>query len=122
MKKRFHIYIIILILGFFFLPNLNYACGNKVQTECCKKELSVKAEKKSCCKKSNSKSSDKSCGGKCNSCNCTTVVVQMSINFVNTIEFPVATDEIYTKKSSFKYTNFTISSGYVSLWLIPKIS
>ena len=63
MKKRLHIIIIILTLGFFLLPTLSYACGTKSEKACCKNETSSKKEKKDCCNNKHSKDKDKGCGG-----------------------------------------------------------
>lgn len=119
MKKRLHIYIIILTIGFFLLPNLNYACGTKVEKECCKKEVSTKDIEKECCK--NSESSNKSCEGKCGHSNCTTLTASHSLVFLNEIEFKINDFDFSNKKQKFYYSKTFISSGFSSIWQPPKI-
>lgn len=122
MKKKLHIYIIILTIGFFLLPNLNYACGTKVEKECCKKENSSKTEKKDCCDSKHSKNKDNNCGGKCGHSNCTTLPVTLSILSFNEIHFKNDNFVFSNKKQQFFNLKTFISSGFTSIWLIPKIS
>lgn len=122
MKKRLHTIIIILTLGFFLSPTLGYACGTKTEKACCKKEINSKAEKKDCCNGSNSKDKNKSCGGKCGHSNCTSstsvnfsIISSYEINFKNnSLDFSI-------EKSKFYHSKTFLSSGFYSIWLIPKI-
>jgi hypothetical protein len=122
-KKRLHILIIILTLGFFLSPTLSYACGTKTEKSCCKKETTSKTEKKDCCNSRNSKDKDNSCGGKCGHSNCTS---STSINFslISTfeIDFNSINLDFSSEKQKFYNTKTFISSGFSSVWLIPKIS
>ena len=123
MKKRLHILIIILTLGFFLSPTLSYACGTKTEKSCCKKVTTSKTEKKDCCNGRNSKGKDNSCGGKCGHSNCTS---STSINFslISTfeIDFNSTNFDFSSEKQKFYNTKTFISSGFSSVWLIPKIS
>lgn len=123
MKKRLHILIIILTFGFFLSPTLSYACGTKTEKSCCKKETTSKTEKKDCCNGRNSKDKDNSCGGKCGHSNCTS---STSINFslISTfeIDFNSTNFDFSFEKQKFYNTKTFISSGFTSVWLIPKIS
>lgn len=123
MKKRLHILIIILTLGFFLSPTLSYACGAKTEKFCCKKVKTFKTEKKDCCNGRNSKDKDNSCGGKCGHSNCTS---STSINFslISTfeIDFNSANLDFSSEKQKFYNTKTYVSSGFSSVWLIPKIS
>ena len=122
MKKRLHIIIIILTLGFFLSPTLSYACGTKTEKSCCKKETTSKTEKKDCCKNKQSKDEDKSCGGKCGHSNCTS---STSINFslisFYEIEFKNNSFDFSAEKPKFHHSKTFISSGFTSVWLPPKI-
>ncbi|HFG0566974.1 hypothetical protein [Flavobacterium psychrophilum] len=122
MKKRLHIIIIILTLGFFLSPTLSYACGTKTEKSCCKKETTSKTEKKDCCKGKHSKDEDKSCGGKCGHSNCTS---STSINFslisFYEIEFKNNSFDFSAEKPKFHHSKTFISSGFTTVWLPPKI-
>lgn len=123
MKKRAHIIIIILTLGIYIVPTLSYACGTKTEKSCCKKETSSKTEKKDCCKNKQSKEQDNGCGGKCGHSNCTNTTT-VSLNFIsfNEIEFENNNFDFLTQNQNFNNPKTHISSGFSSLWLIPKIS
>ena len=125
MKIGVHIATIILIFGFFWSPTSSYACETKTQKWCCQKEITSKSEKKDCCNTTknskNSKNKDTSCGGKCGHSNCTStsstncsLISSFEINFNNN-SFD------YSKKSKFYNSKTNISSGFYSIWLIPKI-
>ena len=123
MIKRIHIVIIILTLGFFLLPTLSHACGTKTGKSCCAKEKTSKIEKKDCCNSSNSKDKDNGCEGKCGHPNCTS---STSINFslISTfeIDFTIFNFNFLSEKQKFYNSKTFISSGFSSVWLIPKIS
>lgn len=123
MIKQLHIVIIMLTLGLFLMPTLSYACGSNTEKSCCTKEKTYKAEKKDCCSGSNSKDKDNSCGGKCGHPNCTN---STSINFslISTfeIDFTIFNFNFSSEKQKFYNSKTFISSGFSSVWLIPKIS
>lgn len=118
MKKKFHIFIIILTLGLFLLPTVNYACGIKIEKDCCKKEYSSKTEKKECCNKSQS---NKKCDGQCGHSNCTNTTINYSLISLNEIDFKNNNFDFSTKKEKFYHSQTFISSGFTSVWLPPKI-
>ena len=122
MKKQLHIIIIILTLGFFMLPTLSYACGTKTEKSCCKKEKTSKTEKKDCCKKKDSQDKDNSCGGRCGHSNCTSSSsVSFSIISSYEINFKNNSFNFSSEKSKFHHSKTFISSGFTTIWLIPKI-
>lgn len=122
MKKRLHIIIIILTLGFFMLPTLSYACGTKTEKSCCKKETTSKTEKKDCCNGKQSKDKDNSCEGKCGHSNCTSSsTVNFSIISTYEINFKNNSFDFSEEKSKFYHSKTFITSGFYSIWLIPKI-
>jgi hypothetical protein len=122
MKKRLHIIIIILMIGFFLAPTLSYASGTKTEKSCCKKETTSKIEKKDCCNNKHSQEENNSCGGKCGHSNCTSSsTVNFSIVSYYEINFKNNSFDFSIEKSKFHYSKTFISSGFYSIWLIPKI-
>jgi hypothetical protein len=121
--KKFHI-LVIVILGFFLIPMSAFACGNNSEKQSCKKEVTSKTDKKDCCK-SDSNSTDKDhkeCDGKCghSKCACTST----SVPFTSTCVYKIK-NHIFNfsyEKQKFYQSETFISSGFYSLWLIPKIS
>ncbi len=122
MQKRFHTFIIMLTLGFFLMPAVSFACEMKTEKACCKKEVSAKSEKKDCCKDGHSHGEQKSCEGKCGHSNCTsTASTSTSSAVLNDFSFTSNAFDFSTEKQKFQDSKTFISSGFSSLWLIPKI-
>ena len=125
MKK--HHFILVVILGLFLMPSSAIACGKGSEKSCCKKEISsTKKEKKSCCDNDDSKDKDhKGCGGNCghSKCGCSSTCPSSSVSFLSEINFKV-TMFSYSSigKVKFLYATPSISDGFYSIWLIPKIS
>lgn len=122
MKKQLHIAIIILILGIFLMPTFNYACGIKSEKSCCNKEMSSKTESKDCCKNKKAAHQNKNCGGKCGHSNCTTISFSYPLLPLNEINFKINTFDFSTEEQNYFHSETFISSGFTSLWLLPKIS
>jgi len=125
MTKRFHILILIVTIGFFLIPSLSYSCKMKSEKSCCNKEMSSSSEKMDCCKKSNnSKTKDKehegACNGKCGHSNCTTSSVHFNVVFFE-INYNSYNFNFSEKKQNYFNTESNLSSGFTSVWLIPKI-
>ncbi|MBF4491549.1 hypothetical protein DMB65_10055 [Flavobacterium cheongpyeongense] len=120
--KNFHI-IFILLLGFYLMPSHVFACGNKSEKHSSKTEMSSKTEKKDCCE-SSSESKNKrhnSCGGKCkhSKCICAASCSGFSAFFAVSLKF---NRYVFSNEKQKFYSSETfISSGFSSLWLIPKI-
>lgn len=106
----------------FFLPTSSYACGTKTEKSCCKTEKSSKKEKKNCCNSKHSKDKDNSCGGKCGHSNCTSSSTNFSIISFYEINLKNNPFDFSTEKSKFYHSETFLSSGFYSIWLIPKIS
>ncbi|MCF6132762.1 hypothetical protein [Flavobacterium wongokense] len=124
MKK---IYIITFItLCFFLMPSATFACGSGKDS--CKKEMSSKkAEKKNCCgNDKDSKNKDhKGCKGNCghSQCNCSSICSVTPLTLFTEFVFENNTpNDAVIKRTRFSYTAPSISEGYYSIWLIPKIS
>lgn len=120
MKIRLHLLTIILTLGFFLLPKVNYACTTKSEKSCCKKQEQAKSEKKDCCKNKKS-TKNNNCGGKCGHSNCTTPVINLTILLQNHIEFKIDNYSISLEKHKINYTQIHPTSGYVTIWSPPNI-
>jgi hypothetical protein len=123
MTKKFHIVLVMVVMGFFLTPALTYACGMKSEKSCCNKEISSKGDKKDCCKKDNDskdKSHDGGCNGKCGHSNCTTSSVQFSLAFFE-IKFKNNNFDFSEKEQNYIHSETNLSSGFFSIWLIPKI-
>lgn len=119
--------IIILFFGIFLMPNTVMACGGGSKEKSCKKEISsTKKEQKSCCDTNSSKNNeDKGCKGNCghSKCNCSFSCPTTSINSTSEIDFQSSNYSFsLIKKAQFSYTSPSISDGFYSIWLIPKIS
>ena len=110
------------MLGF-FLPTSTYACETKTQNSCCKGENSSKTEKKNCCKEKDSKDKENnSCAGKCGHSKCGCPSSSNGFTLVYEIYFKNNIFDFSTEKQKDFYSETIISSGFYSLWLIPKIS
>ena len=116
--------ILIITLGIFLMQSNCFACGrNKISTEkkCCKKETASNTEKKTCCDKSDD--CKKECRGKCGHLGCTAVsILQFSIINTFDIDFKNNNFSFSTKKLNFYQSDTFVSSGFYSIWIIPKIS
>ena len=126
MFSKFYLSFFVLLLGFVLMPAPTYACGSTAEKSCCKKEIAIKKIKKDCCKTKkedkNENKKDNNCGGKCEHSNCTTanalnfsLVASFEMHFTNT------NFDLTSKKSKFYHSEISISSGFTSVWSIPKI-
>lgn len=123
--KRVQLLLLVVAIGFFLMPALATACEMNSEKTCCNKEVSSQNDKKECCKKtsdSKNKSHDGRCNGKCGHSNCVTPSVQFSaiffeINFKNNNNF-----DFSEKNQNYFNSETNLSSGFYSIWLIPKIS
>ena len=122
MYKLLKVFVFSLFVGMFFVPTAAFACASTATKSCCKAESTKKTEKKSCCDASDSKKETKNCGGKCGHANCTSA---SSVNFsvITTFDyfFKKFSIDFYSKKSIFYTSKTFISSGFISVWLPPKI-
>lgn len=121
--NKFYI-IAILLFGFLLMPSSSFACEKNSSKHSTKKEISSKMCNDNCCKKdSHSKTKNhEGCGSKCNhskcgcasSCNISVSIIEWNID-ANRFNFPSTKQDFYEYETD-------ISSGFNSLWLIPKIS
>lgn len=117
--------ILIVILGFFLMPTMTFACEKIVINHSCTKETSKSTKEDDCCSKTNH-SGDKDhdgCGGKCghSRCGCASVC-SGGITFLHDLEFKNITIGVFSLKQKFHNAETSILSGFYSIWLIPKIS
>ena len=124
MKKYY--FILLFVLGMFLMPSNVMACGKDLGKSSCKKEVSsTKKEKKSCCGSDNSKQKDqKGCEGNCghSKCGCSSTCPTSSVSLLSEIIFKNNMFS-YSSIEKVKFSNLTpsISDGFYSIWLIPKI-
>lgn len=116
-------FLTIVLFGFLLMPSDTFACGKNSEKSSCSKETSANTEKMDCCKNDNhskNKNHD-GCNGKCGHSNCVTTSTQFSVVFFE-IQFNNSNFDFSEKKSNYFNSEDNLSSGFSSLWLIPKIS
>jgi hypothetical protein len=123
MSKKFYI-VLLLMLGFFMIPSVAFACGIKTEKACCKKESSSEKNKKDCCKKEkkSNESSHDGCKGACKNVTCSSSVFQLGLTSVFYTELNNQVFSFSTEKQNYYYSEIFISSHFRSIWLPPKIS
>ena len=125
--KGIHILLIVLF-GFLLLPSTTFACGNSCGTNTekhfSKIESASKSKKADCCDSNNNSKSKKrdGCSGKCGQSKCGCTITSNCFAAVIDLNFKNPNFDFSTQKSKFSNTESFISSGFYSLWLIPKIS
>ena len=136
MKSYFHIAALVLGIGIFFMPMRVFACGNrttKMEHDCCKKEkfslrvkkmsdcCSKKISTHSTCAKNNENKENKDCDGNCKRNCCPCAPSHFSFTVPSLIEWASNNIYIQTKEQNTSYTESYISSGFLSIWLPPKL-
>lgn len=112
-------FILLLLLGFFLMPSVTYACGSGSGEHSCKMEMTSKSKKHDCCSKKSK--SNKSCTGKCGQAMCSVSPVNIGVTNPNQFEMPKPLFGILEKEQNFSLVLSVPLDGYDSLWLIPKI-
>jgi hypothetical protein len=120
LSKKVRIVFILLTLGFFLIPGINYACNNRHSEEMTVKETKENSCEKECCKKNNSKEEKHNCDEKCHHANCT-VSFQLNAIPANEFIFERNNFNFATKKQNCHYNETGLSAGFTSIWLRPKI-
>lgn len=126
MPKKFYILVFILT-GLFLTPGSTYACGKSSEQSSCEKKIASKEKdnrlcEKDCCKKSHESKNEKhGCNGKCDYSNCTTSALYYSVITANEFEFNNNLFNFSLENPVPYYKNITISDGFTSIWLRPKI-
>lgn len=122
--NKFHI-ILIVLFGYLLMPASAFACENNSSKHSSQKEISSKTCDEDCCKKDgHSKTKNhEGCGGKCKNskCGCVTSCNSSTVAF-SELNFNSNLFNFASEKQKFHNYETSISSGFNSLWLIPKIS
>ena len=118
MKKPFFIFL--LLIGMFIIPVNAIACGDGV-VACDKEVTTTKTKEKSCCEND---SDEKGCDGACghSKCSCASTCITSSSSVFVQLKFNTIFNFSTIVKVNFHYTIPSLSEGYSSIWLIPKIS
>ena len=127
MVKRFHILLFIFCWCFLVAPSYSLACGKQSsgsEQSCSMTSKMYKTKKACCCNKyrSNLKNKNKGCGGNCNKTLCHCPSMQFLFTIQNVPEFKSNLISNNTSKQKFNHNENRLSSGFVSIWLPPKIS
>lgn len=123
MSKKFYI-LLLVVLGFFMMPSVAFACGTKTEKACCKKESSSKTEQKDCCKKEkkSNESSHDGCNGACKNVSCGSSAIHLGLMSVFNAGLNKQIFCFSTEKQNYYYSEIFIPSDFRSIWLPPKIS
>jgi hypothetical protein len=109
------------------MSNSSYGCGKAEGKTSCEKEISSKKEtldscQKDCCKKSlDSKKDQHGCNGKCDHSGCTASGFSFSLIAANEFEFNNNLFNFSFETATPYYKNISVSAGFTSIWLPPKI-
>lgn len=119
---KFH-FIVIVLFGFLLIPSSSYACENSSAKHSSRKETTSKMDKHDCCKNDNhSKTKNhEGCGGKCSHSKCGCASSCNTSISINELNFNSNIFNFFSRKQNFYSYETSISSGFNSLWLIPKI-
>lgn len=122
--KRFYYIAFLILTSLFLTPVQSYACGTiseKMETSCCSKQSYSEIEKSDCCdtEKGQCGKHGKDCDGKCgnSNCHCPTSCKIFTIPFFAQL----SQTKIIVSKPTFYYQEAYYSSGFISIWLPPKI-
>lgn len=109
----------LMTLSFLLTPSFNYACNSGHNMEMTSKKENSCSKK--CCENKNTKKEKHNCNGKCTHTGCNTSALQYII--LNSNDFDLPNDVFnFSLKNTFSfYPEVTISSGFTSIWLKPKI-
>lgn len=113
------VYILLLVLfGALMVPNKVVACGNQTEKSCCSKKSS--SEDANCNKDNHSKNKkNNSCNEKCNHSTCSFSTTHFGI--VSPFNSDLKPIFVWSEKQRFHFSVNTVSSGFLSIWTIPKI-
>jgi hypothetical protein len=127
LSKKIHILFFLFALGLFLLPSSSYACGNTTAKTSCEKKVTSKEKKttsdQNCCSSNHNgdHTHQHGCNGKCDPSGCTTSTLHFSLLSANEFEFQNNAFNFSVENPIPYYKNLSISDGYTSIWLPPKI-
>jgi len=108
------------------MSSTGYACGRAEEKMNCEKKATSKKEnsdscQKDCCKTTKKdKKGQHGCSGKCDHSGCTTSFLQFSL-ITNDIDLSNNLFNFSSEKQISYYNTSSISDGFTSIWLPPKI-
>ena len=108
------------------MPNIAVACGNSAEKRVGNEmSHSMKDQHKSCChKEGDSENDHKGCSSKCEQscCTCTATSYGNAFDLVAEVVFTNSNSHFFVyNETQFFYISQSISDGFLSIWLIPKI-
>ncbi len=118
--KNFYIIILVLI-GFFWMPSSIFACGMTSKKASCKSEMSAGNCKMKCCQKKSKDKSDKGCEGKCGKSTCQIQTVSFSAILYAFTEIKNNHFLVSTSKQVFYNNETNPSDGFYFIWSPPNI-
>jgi hypothetical protein len=115
--KKFHI-ILIVLFGFFMMPNTTFACGNS-NSGSCTMEMSSKTNKKDCCQRTLIlKAKAQRLQWKMWKALCSTPSVNTAIPHYNQFEIKSSNFNFSSEKQKFYQSVSFTSAGYAAIWLL----
>jgi hypothetical protein len=118
--KKIH-FIVIVLIGFFLIPNSTFACGMTSKKASCKTEMNSENCKMKCCQKKSKNKSEKGCEGKCGKSTCQIQTVSFGAILPNLSETNINYFLISTLKQVFYNHETNISAGFYFIWSPPNI-
>lgn len=115
-------FILFLFLGFFMTSVNSYACAKHAKMNHPKTEATSSTSTKGCC--SEKSGSKKSCNGKCghSGCKCASGCSSFFSTKVSYFFIPLCSvDFSFTSLVKTNHNTPSLSDGFSSIWLIPKI-
>ena len=104
------------------MPNNAMACTSKASKCTSHKEMSSKnAKEHSCDKSSHSKNNNHNCDGKCKHSKCVCPSLSLVSFLYSEVNTSVMNIEFVTSTQRFPNFQTVLSTGFGSLWIIPKI-
>lgn len=109
------------------MSGTSYACGKSAEKKSCESKTTSKEIKdacqKDCCKKDHSTNKDQhGCNGKCDHSGCTTSSLLYSLIAINEFDFDNNLFNFSAEKQISLHKTASISAGFTSIWLLPKIN
>ena len=109
------------MFGFFMMPSVVFACGNKAEKTCCKKESASQTKKMACCNQEKNSKGHEGCNGGCKHVSCTSSTVNLALSSPLYVGLNYQLYRFSPEKQNYYYSKIFISSDFRSIWLPPKI-
>jgi hypothetical protein len=118
--KKIH-FIVIVLIGFFLMPNPTFACGMTSKKASCKTEMNSENCKMKCCQKKSKDKSNTGCEGKCGKSTCQIQTVSFGAILATFLEIKTNYFLVSTLKQAFYNNETNISDGFYFIWSPPNI-